>query len=147
MKDPMGKSYHLNQALIAVGSGGVFGIGLGESHQKFGFLPETISDSVFAIFAEETGFVGALIMICLFLVFLWRGLKIAKNSQDKFSKLFSVGLTSWICIQAFINMGAMIGILPLTGIPLPFISYGGSHMAMELLGIGVLLNISKSARK
>lgn len=145
--DPMGMGYQIKQALIAVGSGGILGLGLGMSNQKFGFLPQTISDSIFAIFAEETGLVGALFLILLFLIFLWRGFKIAKSAQDKFSQLLAVGIVSWICIQAFINISAMIGILPLTGIPLPFISYGGSHLVVELIGIGILLNISKSCKR
>ena len=145
--DPMGLGYQLKQSLIAVGSGGIFGLGLGMSNQKFGFIPQTISDSVFAIFAEELGLIGSFLLIITFLFFLWRGFKIAKRSQDKFSKLFAIGFTVWISIQALVNIGAIIGILPLAGIPLPFISYGGSHIAVELIGAGILLNISKSSRK
>ena len=141
--DPMGIGYQAKQALIAVGSGGVIGLGLGMSIQKLGFLPQSVSDSVFAVFSEETGFVGTLILISLFLVFLWRGLKIAKESSNKFYQLTALGITSWIVIQSFVNIGAMIGILPLTGIPLPFISYGGSALVVELIAMGFLLNISK----
>jgi len=147
IKDPMGTGYQIEQSLIAIGSGGILGLGLGTSIQRFRFIPQTMSDSIFAIFAEETGFVGSLVLIFLFLVLLWRGFRISKRSPDKFSQLFAIGISSWICIQAFINIGAMIGILPLTGIPLPFISYGGSHMVAELIGIGILLNISKSSKK
>lgn len=149
VEDPMGMGYQIKQALIAIGSGGILGLGLGMSSQKFGFIPQTMSDSIFAIFAEETGFVGCLILISLFLVLFWRGLRIAKRSQDrdKFSQFFAIGISFWIAIQAFINIGAMIGILPLTGIPLPFISYGGSHMVAELIGVGILLNISKRSKK
>ena len=146
--DPMGACYQIKQALITIGSGGIFGLGLGMSNQKFGgFLPQTMSDSIFAVFAEEAGFIGCFVLISLFLVFLWRSFRIVKDSQDRFSQLFAGGISSWICLQAFINIGAMVGILPLTGIPLPFISYGGSHMVAELVGIGILLNISKSSRK
>ena len=141
--DPMGIGYQIKQALIAVGSGGIFGLGLGMSRMKFGFLPQSISDSIFPIFAEETGFIGSTILIFLFLVFLWRGFRIGKLSQDKFSQLTVWGITSWICLQSFINIGAMIKVLPLTGIPLPFISYGGSALVTELVGVGILLNISK----
>lgn len=141
--DPMGIGYQIKQALIAVGSGGIFGQGLGLSQLKFGFLPQSISDSIFAVFAEETGFIGSSILIFLFLIFFWRGLRIGKLSQDKFSQLTAWGVTIWICLQGFINIGAMIGILPLTGIPLPFISYGGSALVSELIGIGILLNISR----
>jgi len=142
--DPMGIGYQLKQALIAVGSGGIGGVGLGMSIQKLGFLPQIISDSIFAVFSEETGFIGSFILIFLFLMFLWRGFKIAKESQNKFLKLTALGITSWIVIQSFVNIGAMIGISPLTGIPLPFISYGGSALIVELIGVGILLNISKN---
>jgi len=142
-KDPMGIGYQIKQALIAVGSGGITGVGLGMSVQKYGRLPQTMSDSIFAIFAEETGFIGSAILIILYLLLLWRGFKIAKESKDKFFSLFAAGISGWICIQAFINVGAMIGVLPLTGIPLPFIGYGGSHIITELAAVGLLLNISK----
>lgn len=142
--DPMGMGYQIKQSLIAVGSGGITGLGLGMSAQKFGFLPQPMSDSIFAIFAEETGLIGGLILIFLFLIFAWRGFKISKNTGDKFLQLTCLGITSWIVIQAFVNIGSMIGILPLTGIPLPFISYGGSALVAELIGVGILLNISKS---
>jgi len=142
--DPLGIGYQIKQALIAVGSGGIFGLGLGMSRQKFGVLPQTMSDSIFAIFSEETGFIGSLILVFLFLVVLWRGFTISKKTKDKFSQFLSLGITSWITIQAFINIGSMIGIFPLTGSPLPFISYGGSHLVVEMVGIGILLNISKN---
>lgn len=146
VKDPMGLGYQIKQILIAIGSGGIFGTGLDESYQKFGFIPQTMSDSIFAIIAEETGFIGSLVLISLFLIFLWRGLKISKTVKDKFSQLLAIGISFWISIQALVNIGAMIGILPLTGIPLPFISYGGSHLVVELIGVGILLNISKNVR-
>ena len=145
--DPMGIGYQLKQALIAVGSGGIFGLGLGMSGQKFGFIPHPMSDSIFAILAEETGFLGSFILIILFLAFTLGVFRIAKKSQDKFSRYFAVGFGSWICLQAFINIGAMIGIFPLAGIPLPFVSYGGSHLITELAGMGLLLNILKENRK
>lgn len=142
--DPLGIGYQIKQALIGIGSGGFFGKGLGLSEQRFGFLPQSISDSIFAIFAEETGFIGSSILILLFLIFFWRGFKIGKMVNEKFLKLTAFGITFWISIQTFVNIGAMIGILPLTGIPLPFISYGGSHLLAELIGMGILLNISRS---
>jgi len=145
--DPQGIGYQIKQALIAVGSGGIFGLGLGMSNQKFGFVPQTMSDSIFAIFAEETGFVGSIILIFLFLFFLWRGVSIARRNRDTFSQLCAIGISSWIVLQALVNIGAMIGLVPLTGIPLPFVSYGGSHLAAELMGVGILLNISKSRQK
>lgn len=140
--DPMGLGYQIKQSLIAIGSGGIFGLGLGMSNQKY-FLPNSISDSIFAIFSEETGFIGVIILIFFFLIFLWRGFEIAKKSTDRFCQLTAVGITFWIISQSFINISTMIGVLPLTGLPLPFISYGGSALATELIGVGILLNISK----
>ena len=144
--DPMGIGYQIKQALIAVGSGGILGLGLGMSRQKFGLLPQPMSDSIFAIFAEETGFIGSLILILLFLIFFWRGFKIAKQTEDKFLKLTALGISCWIILQTFVNIGSMIGILPLTGIPLPFIGYGGSALIVEMIGVGILLNISKQIK-
>ncbi|MEA3295734.1 MAG: putative peptidoglycan glycosyltransferase FtsW [Patescibacteria group bacterium] len=143
--DPMGIGYQIKQSLITIGSGGLFGVGLGMSKQKNVFLPESMSDSIFSIFAEEMGFIGALFLIFLFLGFLWRGFEIAKKSSDKFYSLTAIGITTWIVIQAFINISSMIGVLPLTGIPLPFFSYGGSHIIAELIGVGILFNISKNS--
>lgn len=142
--DPMGIGYQLKQSLIAIGSGGATGVGLGMGIQKLGFLPQPIADSIFAVFSEEAGFAGSLFLILLFLLFLWRGLKITKEAEDRFQQLAALGIVSWITIQAFINIGAMIGILPLTGIPLPFISYGGTALVTTLTGAGILLNISKN---
>jgi len=143
--DPMGMGYQIKQALIAIGSGGIIGLGLGMSGQKFGFLPGVISDSIFAVFSEEMGFIGSIILVSLFLVFLWRGFRISRCSLDKFSQLTALGISSWIVIQAFVNISSMVGILPLTGIPLPFIGYGGSSLISQLIGVGVLLNISKQS--
>ena len=145
--DPMGIGYQIKQALIAVGSGGIFGQGLGANLEKRSFLPHPMSDSIFAILAEETGFLGSFIIILLFLIFAWRGFYIGRKSEDKFSQLTALGITFWIVIQAFINIGVMLGILPLTGIPLPFFSYGGSALIAELIGIGILLNISQYSKK
>ena len=139
--EPMGLGYQLKQALISIGSGGILGLGLGMGVQRF--LPQPMSDSIFAVFAEETGFVGSLILVSLFIIFIWRAFSLASMDRDKFSFLVTCGIGSWITIQAFVNIGSMTGILPLTGIPLPFISYGGSHIVAELIGAGILLNISK----
>jgi cell division protein FtsW len=141
--DPMGMGYQIKQALISVGSGGIFGRGLGMSRQKFGFVPQTMTDSIFAIFSEEAGFIGDFILIIVFLVIFWRGFKIANHATDKFSRILALAITFWVTLQAFINIGSMIGMLPLTGVPLPFISYGGSHLITELFGMGILLNISR----
>ena len=143
--DSLGSGYQTNQALIAIGSGGLWGVGPGMSEQKFSRLPHPDSDSIFAILAEETGFVGVVVLILLFALFLWRGYKIGTKSPDMFSRLTALGITSWILIQTFVNIGAMINFLPITGIPLPFISYGGSAMLVELTAVGVLLNISRTS--
>jgi cell division protein FtsW len=142
--DPMGQGYQTKQALITAGSGGIFGLGLGMSRQKFGFLPESISDAIFVVFAEETGFLGSLILILLFLIFIWRVFVIAKRLNDDFSKFTALGISIWITLQAFVNIGGMIGVLPVAGVPLPFISYGGSALISELIGVGILLNISRA---
>jgi cell division protein FtsW len=115
------------------------------STQKFGFLPTAMSDSVFAIIGEELGIAGCVAVIALFCLFLWLGIQVAKNSNDRFSKLTAVGITVWITLQAFINMASSAGIFPFAGIPLPFFSYGGSHLVAEIIGIGLLLNISKNS--
>ena len=145
--DTLGTSYHINQALISVGSGGVTGSGLGLSVQKFGFVPQSISDSIFAIFAEETGFIGCVVLIALFFAFFIASLSLGKRLNDEYLRLMAIGIGSWFIVQTLVNIGAMIGVVPLTGIPLPFISYGGSHLMMELIACGVLLNISQYAKK
>jgi len=141
--DSLGRGYQSKQSLIAIGSGKILGQGIGMSRQKFGFLPLPASDSIFAIFAEETGFLGSIIFILLFLVFLWRGVKISKQSPEVFLQLVSLGITFWIVFQAFLNISGLLGIIPLSGTPLSFISYGGSHLIAELIGVGLLLNISR----
>jgi cell division protein FtsW len=142
--DPLGKGFQLRQSLISLGSGGVFGKGLGMSTQKFGFLPSAMTDSIFAIIGEEIGMIGVFILIVAFILFFWQGIKIARNSNDKFAKMTAIGIAVWITLQTFVNMASVAGIFPLAGIPLPFFSYGGSHLAMELFGVGLLLNISKN---
>ncbi|MDD5221068.1 MAG: putative lipid II flippase FtsW [Candidatus Pacebacteria bacterium] len=141
--DPQGTGYHIKQAIISVGSGGLFGRGLGLGEQRFGFIPEPTTDSIFAIFGEEAGFMGTFSVVLLFIVFAWRGIKIAKEQNDEFYRSITIGITTWFVFQAIINMGAMIGILPMTGIPLTFLSYGGSALLSELAALGILLKISK----
>ena len=141
--DPLGIGYQINQALLTIGSGGLFGIGLGHSRQKYNYLPSPASDSIFAITAEEMGFIGAGFLIILFLFLALRGFRIAKNSPDRFAGLTAIGITSWLVFQAIINIGAITGLIPLTGITLPFVSYGASSMIMSLAGAGILINISK----
>lgn len=141
--DPLGASYHIRQILIALGSGGLFGVGLGQSRQKYEYLPAVTTDSIFAVIAEELGFVGAAAILLLFLFLIWRGFKIACRAPDDFGKLLAVGITSWVGFQALVNLGAMVAIIPLTGVPLPFISYGGSSLVLALTGMGILVNISR----
>lgn len=143
--DPLGSGYQLKQALLALGSGGWFGAGLGQSRQKFSYLPEPVTDSIFAVIGEEVGFIGAVLIISLFLFIAWRGLRIAKASPDLFGRLVGSGIVAWIFIQSMINIMAISGLIPLTGIPLPFISYGGTSLAVLMTAIGILLNISKQA--
>ncbi len=143
--DPLGKGFQLNQSLIALGSGGFWGRGLGMSIQKFGFLPSSMSDSVFAVLGEETGIVGCAILIALFVLFFWLGMQIVKKSNDRFSKLCATGIVFWITLQAFVNIGSVVGVFPVSGVPLPFFSYGGSHLVTELIGVGILLNVSKNS--
>ena len=144
--DPQGIGYHINQALLAIGSGGFFGLGYGHSRQKFQYLPEVAGDSIFAIISEEMGFVVAMLTIGLFLLLLWRMISIAKRAPDNFAKYVVVGIAAWIVIQAFVNIGSMVALMPITGVPLPFISYGGTSLAISLAAVGVVLNVSKSTK-
>jgi cell division protein FtsW len=141
--DPKGIGYQINQAFLAVGSGGFWGLGVGQSRQKFQYLPEVNSDSIFAIIAEETGFVISASLIILIMLIGLQGLKIAKNATSEFGRLLATGIVVWLGWQSFLNIGAMVGVLPLTGVPLPFISHGGSALMAELAAVGLMLNISK----
>lgn len=141
-KDPKGIGFHIIQSLIAVGSGGLFGLGLGGSRQKFLYLPEQYTDFIFAVLCEEIGFLGALLVILLFIGVAVRGYYIARKSFDDFGSLLALGLSSSIILQALINMGVVVGVVPTTGIPLPFISFGGTSLIVSLYSIGILLNIS-----
>lgn len=141
--DVQGFTYHISQVLIALGSGGLFGLGLGHSRQKFEYIPEVSTDSIFGIVGEELGFIGATILVILFAVVIIKGFRIAQNCKDPFGKILALGLTSWLGVQVIINLSSMTSLLPLTGVPLPFISYGGSALLVNLMAIGILLNISK----
>jgi cell division protein FtsW len=145
--DPQGIGYHINQALLAIGSGGFFGLGLGHSRQKLLYLPEVTGDSIFAIIAEEVGFLFALVLIALFLTLMYKGFQIAKRAPDAFGRLVATGITAWFVLQAFINIAAMVTLVPLTGIPLPFVSYGSSALAISLAAVGILVNISKQTNQ
>jgi len=145
VEDPLGAGYQIQQILIAIGSGGLMGLGFGESRQKFQYLVETtaVTDSIFAVIAEELGFVGSIVLLFAFALFIFRGYKIARRAPDKLGMLLASGITFWLGLQAMLNIAANVALVPLTGIPLPFISYGGSSLLVTLIGVGILLNISK----
>ena len=137
----------IRQSLIAVGSGGLIGRGFGQSIQKFEYLPEPISDSIFAVYAEEFGFIGSSLLICLFTFFTFRGYRIATTAKDSFGTLLVVGFVTLIVSQAFLNMAAMLGLMPISGLTLPFISHGGSALLSTLASVGIILNVSKHGRR
>lgn len=145
--DPQGYTYHISQVLIALGTGGFMGLGIGQSRQKFEYIPEVTTDSIFAIVGEELGFVGSIFLISLFFYLIYRCLKVVEKVKDPFGSVLAFGLTSWIAIQCIINLGAMVSLIPLTGVPLPFISYGGSALLANLVAMGIILNISKQATR
>ncbi|MBU1017858.1 putative lipid II flippase FtsW [Patescibacteria group bacterium] len=145
--DPLNISFQIKQALIAVGSGGLFGVGFGKSIQKFGYLPEVQGDTIFAASAEELGFIRISILVIAYLIIAYRGFRIANNAPNRFSMLVAVGITSWFVFQAIINIGVNLALLPLTGLTLPFVSYGGSSLIANMMGAGILLNISRYAEQ
>jgi cell division protein FtsW len=141
--DPQGRGFHIIQSLIAVSTGGITGVGLMEGKQKLFYLPEPHTDFIFAVTAEELGLVGALVVVLLFGIFLWRGMRTALHTQDMFGRFLAVGITSMVVVQAFINISVVLGLMPTKGIPLPFVSYGGSSLFITLACVGVLLNVSQ----
>ena len=141
--DPQGTGYHILQSLYGLGSGGIFGVGLGASRQKFGYLPEQYTDFIYSVLGEELGFIGAATVLVLFLLFAYRGLRIAMKAEDRFGFFLAVGITASIALQAFINIGVVTSTWPVTGVPLPFISYGGTSLVMSLFGVGLLASISR----
>jgi len=144
-RDPLGSSYHIRQTLFALGNGGFTGVGLGKSFQKYAYLPESTTDSIFAIIAEEFGFLGSSVIICLLFSVVYRGFMIARRAPDTFGKLLASGIASFLAVQMMINLSAQVALLPFTGIPLPFISYGGSSLVITLVCVGILLSISRKA--
>ncbi len=145
--DKEGAAYHINQILIALGSGGWIGVGLGQSRQKYGYIPEVATDSIFAVIGNEIGFLGSLIFIGLLFLIVFRSFRIATNLPDKFGQLLASGIGIWIGLQVFINLAGMVALLPLTGVPLPFISYGGSSLLAVLLATAILLQLSKNVTR
>ncbi len=150
LKDPnysaQDKCYQINQSLIAVGSGGWFGRGLGQSRQKFMYLPEVWGDSIFPIVAEELGFIFSALLILLYLFLFYRGLLVARGAPDLFGSTLAVGIVVWLAVQTFLNIGGMINLIPMTGVPLPFVSAGGSAILSALIAMGILVNISKQTK-
>jgi len=143
--DPQGRGFHIIQSLIAVSTGALTGLGLMEGKQKLFYLPEPHTDFIFAVTAEELGFVGSAVVVGLFAIFLWRGVRSALHTNDTFGRFLASGITSMVVLQAFINISVVLGLMPTKGIPLPFISYGGSSLFVTLACVGVLLNITKQA--
>ncbi|MFH1760457.1 MAG: putative lipid II flippase FtsW [bacterium] len=139
-------SYQAQQSIMGMGAGGFWGTGLGESSQKYFFLPEPFTDFVFAILGEELGFIGTTITMILFVIVIWRGFRIALGAKDPLGRLLAIGITSMISIYAMFHIGVSVGVLPTTGIPLPFISYGGTSMVFSMMGIGILINISSQSK-
>jgi len=138
------QNYHQEQIMISLGSGGVFGVGLGMSRQKFSFLPEIFSDSIFAVIGEEAGFIGAFIVSTLIFYLVYLGYELALKQTDMYYKLLVVGISTWVGVQTLINLFAMVELIPLTGIPLPLISYGGSSTIFLMIALGILCNISRN---
>jgi len=142
-RDPQGASYHVHQILLALGSGGVWGQGIGQGKQKYAFLPEVTTDSIFAVIAEEFGFVGATIFIIVLSLLIFRCLHLSNQTPDQFAKLLVAGVGVWLGFQALVNLGSMVTIIPLTGTPLPLVSYGGSSLLVTMTGLGMVLSISR----
>lgn len=145
--DATGTGYQMIQSLYAIGSGGLFGVGLGNSKQKYLYIPEPQNDFIFAILAEELGFVGCLLVIALFAIFTWRGIVISMKAEDMFGSLIAIGITTLVAVQAIINIAVVTASIPTTGMPLPFFSYGGTALWILLASCGILLNISRSTSK
>lgn len=145
--DPLGAGYHIKQIKIALGSGGIFGLGIGQSRQKYEYLPEVCADSVFAIVGEELGFIGAAALVLVLTFIIYRGYQIAIRAPDQLGRLIATGITTWFALQVFVNLAAMVGLVPLTGITLPFISCGGTVTITTLAGVGILLNVSRQSEE
>lgn len=145
LRDPEQAGWHVRQSLIALGRGGWTGVGLGESTQKFGPLPAAHTDGVFAVLGEELGLLGTLFVIGLLALLVWRGVRAAQQARDSYGSLLALGITCWLAYQALINIAVITAVIPFTGIPLPFLSYGGSSLLFSLIGTGILLNISRDA--
>lgn len=142
--DPRGSGFQVIQSQVAIGSGGIFGVGLGQSRQKLFYLPAAHTDFIFSIIAEELGLAGALAVVFIFVFFIWQGIKIIRNAPDAFGYFLSLGVVSMISLKAMVNIGVSLGLFPTKGLPLPFISYGGSSFVFDMLGVGILLNVARA---
>ncbi len=142
-KDPAGNGYQLIQSFYALGAGGITGLGLGQSRQKMLYMPEPHNDFIFSIIGEELGLIGCLIIISLFVIFVWRGIRVAMKAKDTYGSLLAIGITSVIAVQSIINVAVVTGSMPVTGVPLPFISYGGTSLVINMIAMGILINISR----
>ncbi len=145
-KDPLGTSYHIRQVILALGSGGIVGLGIGQSKQKYEYLPESTTDSIFAVVGEELGFIGAIILILVFAYLVYLIFRVASRARSPFSSLLAAGVGSWFALQVVLNLAAMVALTPLTGIPLPLVSYGGSALVTMLIGIGLVLGVAREER-
>jgi cell division protein FtsW len=145
--DPLGKGYQTIQSLIAMGSGGFLGVGLGASRQKWAYVPNAHTDFIYAILGEEMGLLGTLVVLGMFAFLAYLGIKVARRAPDRFGMLVASGITVWVTLQALINMGAVSGALPVTGVPLPLVSFGGSSLVITLVGMGILTNIATQSRR
>jgi cell division protein FtsW len=144
--DPLGSGYQASQSLVALGTGGLFGVGLGASRARWSFLPNAHTDFVFSIVGEETGLVGSMTVVLLFLTLTVAGTLVALRARDRFGRLVAIGITTWLIAQALVNVGGVTGVLPITGIPLPFVSYGGSALVTELVAVGILVRVAREIR-
>jgi cell division protein FtsW len=145
LKDPLGTSYHINQIMLALAAGGWWGVGIGNSRQKHSFLPEAPTDSIFAVIAEEVGFVGSLVLIFFLLYLIFLLFRISQSCSDRYGQLLAGAIAFWLGWQSLLNLAAMVALVPLTGIPLPFISYGGSSLIVNLAAVGIIMNIARSS--
>jgi cell division protein FtsW len=144
-KDPMKSGYQVVQSLIGLGSGGLFGVGLGASRQKWMYIPNAHTDFIFSILGEELGLIGALVVLALFAMLIYSGIRVAAGTRDPFGRLLAAGIAGWLGLQTLVNLGTVTGLLPVTGIPLPFVSFGGSSLVVTLAAVGILVNIGRSS--
>jgi cell division protein FtsW len=142
--DPLGGGYQVTQSLVALGTGGIWGVGLGASRARWSFLPNAHTDFIFSIIGEETGLAGSLVVVLLFVALTAAGTMIAHRAADRFGRLVAIGITTWLVVQALVNIGGVVGVLPITGVPLPFVSIGGSALLTEMAAVGILISVARA---